>query len=81
VGVGTLKVYKYDNEGNQLRSLSVDKAGWLGNIHLAHTGDKAFIISGTLPKSKDNRISDIKVLAIELNQPKKLGKKARHLLK
>ena len=74
VGVGIFKVYEYDNEGNQLNSLSVDKAGWLGNIHLAHTGDKAFVISGTLPKSKDNRISNIKVIATELKLKKRSKK-------
>jgi len=64
VDFGNLRVYEYDKDGNQIANLSMDKEVWIGNIGLACTDKKAFVIFQTRPD--DNGISKVKIIALEL---------------
>ena len=68
VNITDIKLYEYDKEGNMVSSISADKVGSVMNLDLACTEGKAFIVLESIDKSYRNMI---KVIAIELNQPKK----------
>jgi hypothetical protein len=64
---GNLRVYEYDENGNQITSFSMDKEIGPGDISLACMDDKALIIYQTRPNiGQGDEISKIKIVALEL---------------
>ncbi len=67
VDFGNLRVYEYDDKGDQVATFSIDKAIKLVNIGLTCTDNKALIVFQNRPKiEQDEEISRIKIIALEL---------------
>jgi hypothetical protein len=67
IDFGNLRVYEYDENGNQVANLSKDKEVWLGNIGLACMDKKALVVFQTRPSTgQGEELSRIKIIALEL---------------
>ncbi|MDD5135494.1 MAG: hypothetical protein PHP01_08805 [Phycisphaerae bacterium] len=67
VDFGNLRVYEYDNKGDQVATFSIDKAIKLVNIGLACTDNEALVVFQNRQKIDQNEeISRIKIIALEL---------------
>ena len=60
-----INVYKYDEKGNQVSFISLEKAGAFGNFSLACTKDNVFIVLPSIPVSPPY-VMKVKIIAIEL---------------
>lgn len=70
INFSDLKVYEYDNEGNKLSSVSINNINFISDFNLAYTEDKLFIVSGS-PSKRNDTITEVKVIALELNKLKR----------
>ena len=67
VDFGNLRIYEYDEKGNQVTSFSMDREVWLGNIGLTCMDNKAIVIYQTRPNfGQGEELRRIKIVALEL---------------
>ena len=70
-GAASFVLYEYDEKGNKLSSISMEKKGVSPyTTSFVCTEDKAFIVLQVLPKNKEHRTFEMRVIAIELTKLK-----------
>jgi len=65
VNMYNIRVYKYDNDGNEIGKVFMDQINGFGDFSLECSEDKVFIVLPTIPENREY-ITKVKVIAIEL---------------